>query len=205
MAQREVMMTDPLAEARNHFTEKKFVYLNGFIVDPLLAVVHRYAVMRAQIGAMDTNDPQAPNTPSAYGDTLMETLLELVWPSIEQVTGLKLFPTYSYFRVYKNGDVLEPHTDREACEISATMLLGYKAPAPWGMGFKQGELETAVEFSPGDAVVYRGMEVVHWRPAFEGEYNAQVFLHFVDRNGPHAGHRFDKRPALGIPLERANQ
>ena len=29
-----------------------------------------------------------------------------------------------------------------------------------------------------------------------GEWAAQVFLHYVDRTGPHAGWKFDKRPSL---------
>ena len=193
-------MSDQLAEVRSHFEEKKFVFLNGFLQDPLLMAAHRYALMKAELGEM-SQDEQVPGTPAAYADTLMETLLEISCPTLEHVTGLKLYPTYSYFRVYKNGDILEPHFDRPACEISCTLLLGYQAQ----MHFKQGELSTTVDFSPGDAVVYRGMDVAHWREAFEGTYNAQVFLHFVDQNGPHAGERFDKRPMLGVKVNEADQ
>jgi hypothetical protein len=30
----------------------------------------------------------------------------------------------------------------------------------------------------------------------------QVFLHYVERNGQHADHKFDKREGLGLPLTR---
>jgi hypothetical protein len=39
---------------------------------------------------------------------------------------------------------------------------------------------------PGDMVVYRGIEIEHWREPFdaeEGSYQVQVFLHYVDANG----------------------
>ena len=36
----------------------------------------------------------------------------------------------------------------------------------------------------GDAVLYKGCEVEHWRePYTEGTKQAQVFLHYVDANG----------------------
>jgi PKHD-type hydroxylase len=49
----------------------------------------------------------------------------------------------------------------------------------------------------GDAALYRGMDKVHWRePYKEGKWQAQVFLHYVDADGPHAEWKFDKRPKL---------
>ena len=56
-------------------------------------------------------DPQAPNTYSCYGDIAMETLLQLTQAKIEKAIKTKLIPTYTFARVYKNGDVLERHKD----------------------------------------------------------------------------------------------
>ena len=42
---------------------------------------------------------------------------------MQRYTGLDLEPTYSYLRVYKNGDVLHKHTDRKACEYSVSLTL----------------------------------------------------------------------------------
>jgi PKHD-type hydroxylase len=51
--------------------------------------------------------------------------------------------------------------------------------------------------SAGDAMLYRGMNKVHWRePYKEGKWQAQVFLHYVDADGPHAEWKYDKRPKL---------
>ena len=49
-------------------------------------------------------DKQIPNTFSCYADTVMETLLVKVLPVMQQETGLNLIPTYSYARLYKNGE-----------------------------------------------------------------------------------------------------
>ena len=56
-------------------------------------------------------------------DFVMENLHDFLLPRMEKATGLKLFPTYTYFRVYKNGDVLEKHKDRPSCEISVSLSL----------------------------------------------------------------------------------
>ena len=45
-------------------------------------------------------------------------------PEMEKVTGLKLYPAYTYARIYKKGDELKRHKDRFSCEISTTMNLG---------------------------------------------------------------------------------
>ena len=51
------------------------------------------------------NDRQAPDTFSIYGDNTFDTLLPIVQSKMEEATGLKLYPTYSYARLYKKGDV----------------------------------------------------------------------------------------------------
>jgi hypothetical protein len=42
------------------------------------------------------------------------------------------------------------------------------------------------------------MDVEHWREKYtEGQWQAQVFLHYVDADGPHADQKYDKRESLG--------
>ena len=54
----------------------------------------------------------------------METLLAGLKLKIEKATKLKLIETYSYARIYKNGDILKRHKDRQSCAVSATLSLG---------------------------------------------------------------------------------
>jgi hypothetical protein len=58
----------------------------------------------------------------------------------------------------------------------------------------------------GDAVMYRGCDIYHWREAYkEGKWQAQVFLHYVDQNGPHAEWKYDKRESLGLSKTDGSQ
>ena len=122
------------------FQKDKYLVVKGLLDEPLLGTVYAYAVKKSLSGSMALGDVQVPGTPSCYGDTFMEMLLELFRPRLERLTGLKLHPTYSYFRIYKHGDVLESHTDRPSCEISLSLTLGFEAAKPWPIFFEVNDL-----------------------------------------------------------------
>ena len=158
------------------------------------------------------SDRQVPDTYSHYADTAMETLLTWVQPAMEKHTGLKLSPTYSYARIYKKGDILHRHKDRFSCEISTTLNLGgdkwsiYLSPNE-NVGKPDGKKITVtinakgmkVDLKPGDMLVYKGMELEHWREAFEGDNCIQVFLHYNQVSKKADINRYDTRPHLGLP------
>jgi hypothetical protein len=57
---------------------------------------------------------------------------------------------------------------------------------------------TEINMQPGDAVIYLGCEIEHWREEFKGDWHAQAFLHYVDKNGPYKNFILDERQILGI-------
>ena len=121
---------------------------------------------------------------------------------MEKQTGYKLQPAYSYARIYKNGDVLHRHKDRYSCEISTTLNLGGD---PWPIFLepsgkvKQSGVE--VDLKPGDMLIYRGIELEHWREPFTGDNCGQVFLHYNNVDTQGLDNKFDSRPHLGLPSE----
>jgi len=129
-----------------------------------------------------------------YGHSVCEALLLSVQPVIEEVTGKRLSPTYSYSRIYWKGSTLEKHTDRPSCQYSVTLCLD-NDPKPWSI-FMAGK---KVTLKPGDLVVYQGCDIEHWREPLDVETQViQVFLHYVDLDGKYAEWAFDKRPLLGL-------
>ena len=131
-------------------------------------------------------DSQVPNALTVmHHEIVFETLQEKLWPFIEEQVGEELLPTYAYARLYSNGDVLEKHTDREACEVSVTIQLGRSHNYAWPIYVGDKRLDMA----EGDGVIYPGTEVPHWRNVCDGPkdyYSGQVFLHYVRKNGPYA-------------------
>jgi len=184
-----------MSDLADQFARQKYVVLRSCVADPNLTLLYRYARKRAERGTM-TPDGTAPGALAAPGDFFMDGLLMDLLPRAEEVSRLKLFPTYSYFRVYKRGDVLAKHTDRQSCEISLTLCLGYEAERPWPIMVEGPMGVSSIELAAGDALFYRGIDCPHWRGPLDGECTAQVFLHYVDQNGPYAEWKYDKRPAL---------
>jgi hypothetical protein len=143
----------------------------------------------------------------------METLMLKCQPEMEKVTGLKLYPAYTYARIYKKGDELKRHKDRFSCEISTTMNLGgdnwpiYLSPNK-NVGIPDGKKITTkskakgikIDLKPGDMLVYSGCELEHWREKFKGKECVQVFLHYNNQKTKGSlKNMFDQRPHLGLP------
>ncbi len=213
------------------FKKNKYTVIKQAISKDLAAFVANYFMMQKQVYDTcrqtryfspfenilgyyeDPVDGQIPNTYSAYGNIAMETLLLKCQPGMEKATGLKLYPAYTYARIYKKGDELKRHKDRFSCEISTTMNLGgddwpiYLSPSE-NVGIPDGKKITTtsqakgikVDLKPGDMLVYSGCELEHWREKFKGKECVQVFLHYNNRKTPGSkDNMFDKRPHLGLP------
>ena len=189
----------------SQFTIEKYVHLKGFLdIDNCKEFTAELKRLVAQ--QVTVKDSQCPKSEAVHGAVAFDKLLVDLLPHFERVSGKKLHPTYSYARLYKPGEKLEIHTDRPSCEISATLTLGFEGKAwPIYMGDEGGANASKVEMAVGDAVLYRGMDKYHWRKKFKGEWQAQVFLHYVDADGPHKEWKFDKRPALNLPVQDMQQ
>jgi len=180
------------AEIVEEFTSKRYVVIKQFISKSQCEDLFFYTLRRSTGGGMKP-DTQVAGAPAAYSDPRMERLLLRSRPVVERITGLKLFPTYSYLRAYQHGSELNPHRDRCACEISVTLSLGLRGASSWPIWIEGPQGPRPVSLKPGDGIVYRGIECLHWREPFDGDVAVQVFLHYVDKNGPHSGWKFDKR------------
>ena len=88
---------------------------------------------------------------------------------------------------------LKKHTDRPACEISVTVSIDSDG-TEWPI-YMDGN---PVYLEPGEGAIYLGCEVEHWREEFKGEYASQVFMHYVDKDGPHTNHFKDGRDLYGM-------
>lgn len=143
------------------------------------------------------DDGDVPQTYSHYADIAMEILLKRLKPIVEKATKLKLVENYSYLRVYKYGDVLKRHQDRDSCEISTTLNIG--TDKVWPIYMKNHKGEYKVLLSPGDMLIYEGIILEHWRKKFTGKNCAQAFFHYSDIRK--SGHRskYDGRESLGLP------
>jgi hypothetical protein len=126
-------------------------------------------------------------------DYIFEALLANKHKIMEEKTGLKLLPTYSYFRIYNKYAELKKHKDRPSCEISVTVSIGSCESYKWPI-YIDGN---PIFLEHGDAVIYKGCDYSHWRDEFLGDWHGQCFLHYVNADGPNKEWALDKRRILG--------
>ena len=194
MVIRKAITKDLAAFLANYFFIKKQVY-NTCSSARYISPFERF------LGYYESEKDQIPGAYASYGDIAMETLMLKCQSIMEKTTELKLYPAYTYARIYEKGHELKRHKDRFSCEISTTMNLGgdnwpiYLEPS--GLNSKKG---VKINLKQGDMLVYKGCELEHWREKFKGDECIQVFLHYNNSRTPGSKkNMFDERPHLGLP------
>lgn len=189
-----------------NFNKYGYCVVKSAISEELRDFVTQYALFDEQQNFLPekhttTPQPMVPDAHSKYADPAMETMLLHLHKIMQENTGLTLHPTYSYYRVYRTGDNLKPHSDRPSCEISATLCFNYSYDSKnyqWPI-FMEGN---RVDLEPGDMVIYKGCELTHWRDQFniddQHAWQVQGFFHYVNAAGPHTLYKFDSRSNVGV-------
>lgn len=190
------------------FKDNKYIYIKNIINSELSDFITQYALFD-EMQNFNPDNYQVPNAHSKYADPAMESLLLKILPVMQKNTGLSLYPTYSFYRIYRSGDILEPHKDRESCEISATICLNYSYdPEQYDWPIVMNEQK--ISMLPGSMVIYRGIELEHSRQEFnppnaENDWHVQAFLHYVDINGPYSLYKYDGRESIGVQKSQSRK
>ncbi len=144
-------------------------------------------------------------------------MLGLLWgltPIVAEIARRDLLPTYSYFRIYREGDICRVHSDRYSCEHSVSLTLDYSDGVPWALEMATrpsepsarveedfgGEGHSALVMHSGDAVLYDGVHRRHGRVTPNpNAWSAHLFLHWVERRGAYAEYAFDRNAESARP------
>jgi hypothetical protein len=138
----------------------------------------------------------------------LTTFLWGLTPIIGELTGADVLPSYDYFRIYRKDDICRVHSDRPSCEHSVSLTLAYSDDVPWPLEVGSvrvtgedpcvddfgDEPFSGIAMQPGDAVLYRGIELRHGRTMPNpNAWSAHLFLFWVERDGEFAQHAFDEQ------------
>jgi len=208
------------------YEEKYYKVVKGAVPKDVCSFLYTYTRIKSLCARtlINTNYPkyepehhgkfgerQVAGAYALYGDPVMETLLAMTCEIASKTIGLNLEPTYTYWRMYEKGHDLKRHKDRGSCQHSATLCLGYDKSNlkdqsynwPMYVGPVDGERNTdgvPIYLEPGDMLFYNGCQLEHWRDPLLAKNQSQVFLHYVDKDGPlYDTCKFDARPHLGLP------
>ncbi|HTE16322.1 MAG TPA: SEC-C metal-binding domain-containing protein [Burkholderiales bacterium] len=161
------------------------------LITPARAAELAQEFFRVEEEGRYTTDGQAPNSPAIYNFLPFVRLMVEKVPLVSELCGEPVLPTYAYGRIYKHGEELKRHRDRDACEISWTLNLAQDADWPIFIQKPNGEA-VGMNLQPGDAIMYLGCDADHWREQFAGQNFVQVFIHYVRAHGPRAYTFFDR-------------
>jgi hypothetical protein len=178
------------------FEQSGYVVIKQFIPSLLCQYIAKNVRVLEANSRLSFGDTQVEKAFSGGSPAVAETLLDLMTPELSNTLGYELYPTYSYLRVYVKGAVLRKHTDRYSCEVSATIPIEFETERIWPLCLEIDGNAKMIELEPGDALIYKGIQIPHWREPFEGERQVQVFLHYVKKDGEYSEFKFDKRPDL---------
>ena len=196
------------------------MFIRKFLPDEICNFVYNYCILKfsQEEEIEDRIDFQTHSFISRYGDPVMETILDMTTPVIEQNVGKKLWPANSFFRIYDKTSDLPIHTDRGSCEYTIALCLGAQ-PSDKPYNIYLGELDPNSDYGyfyddkkwekvkiehkfpmlPNDALIFQGVNKVHWREYCEHDHYITVFLHYVEQEGEYKHLKFDKRRSLGAP------
>lgn len=196
------------------------IFIKEFLPQQILNLTYSYSVIKYANQKNFNLDTQTNSLISEHSDYLMETLLDISTPVIEKNVNKKLFPTYSFFRIYDKGSSLPIHVDRHSCEYTVALCLGadpidkpyeifigeednnsdYKFFDDNGV-YNRYRIDHKFPMFPNNALIFKGMDKIHWREYCTHDHFITVFLHYVDQEGPYKEFKYDKRDFLGIKKE----
>ena len=194
-----------MLNTNQQFTQSGAIYvkdvipqnLTQFLTHVLLRTEHELKIQNIPQG-----DAQVQGALAVMGHSLIfDTVAERIWPFLETILEEELIPTYSYARLYTNGNELPVHTDRPSCEISLSIQLGRSHHYSWPIYAGNQRFDLA----EGDGMLYSGCTVPHWRNVCAGPdnyYSGQLFCHFVRAQGPYAEYAGDQRWNNHMPFKR---
>lgn len=190
------------------------ILIEKFLPEDILNIYYSYCIFKF----MNENvnfDHQANSLAGVYSDFLSEVILDLSTPVIEKNVGKKLFPTYTFTRVYDKNSRLPVHVDRPACEYTVALCIGAdpnNIPYDIFVGeedntsayrylnnqgeYRRYKIEHKFSMLPNNALIFKGLEKLHWREECTHDHYITVFLHYVDQEGEYKEWAFDKRETL---------
>jgi hypothetical protein len=185
------------------FETANYLIVKQALSAEICALLTEYALFKAELNPIKRKDA-LNNVHREYNDPLMETLLKKLTPIIENATHKALWPTLSFYYVYKNGTQLAPHKDRSSCQFVAGLYIGadlafQSQPDGWPLIIEESGHPTPISLQPGDLVIFKGHETTHWRNTFTGDWFVSAIFGYVDKAGPFHFQKYDQRKQLGKP------
>jgi hypothetical protein len=174
---------DLLARARQRLGEHGYVNVGNALHPLQIRALGAYYRQIAEASG-SLGDSQCAGRFGMHNESLSQFVHRQLLPLMQALTNELIIPSYSYFAAYRPRAVLGRHTDREQCELTMSLLVRYeperKGVAAWPLYIETAAGPIAIHQRIGDAFVFQGRVLPHWRPELpEGHVSDSLLLHFV--------------------------
>src|SRR5262249_4433393 len=154
-----------------------------------LAALRRYYRNLIAEGFLRYSDDEWNNRYFMDRDSIAHFFHQQFTDLVSEVAGERVKPTFLFFASYPPGSELLPHRHREQSWYSMSLLIDHSPEpedvSPWPIFLRPPGADTAfpINLGVGDALLYRGREVSHYRhPLPQGQYSSLWFLFYVSES-----------------------
>jgi Sulfotransferase family len=168
--------------ARDDFARTGYALLTSIVPPGQITALGRYYRNLVAAGQWAKGDEQVRLRHGHHNETMARYFHHQLLPVVCRVVGQRVKPSYCYVSAYREGAVLRPHVDRKQCAYTVSLWLdnGTGEPAqPWPLWFEAADGAVSVIQKPGDAVVFLGCDLPHWRYAPTGPVSTALLFHYV--------------------------
>jgi hypothetical protein len=178
---------DPqLERAHDELMSRRYTVIQELIPPVQLMAIRQYYRALISEGFVQFADQDWPDRYFAKRDSLAYCFHQQLTPVVSKIAGEPVKPSFAFLTSYRPGAILHPHKDRAQCHYSLSILLDHTPePAdvsPWPIFVQPpGASEaTPVRIALGDALMYFGEEVLHYRDALPvGQSSTLWFFFYV--------------------------
>ncbi len=172
------------AHWRMRLAQEGYLHIPSLISPLQIAALREYTRQRRTSSPMQSQDDDYTRRQFKIFDPMMRFWHQHLQSVLSPLVDCKLIPSYSMISYYEDTK-LKSHKDRDPCIWNVSVQLDSEPPsaegAPWPLWLETKHGPTAIPLQAGDALVYRGREIEHWRDPLPPNRRETVLLfHFVD-------------------------
>lgn len=167
--------------ARNRLERTRFAKLEGLLASPQRQALADYYQRLIEAGGWALGDAQVERRFGRHNEPVAASLHRQLTAFVSDIAGQRVKPAYCYVSAYRGAAILRPHLDRLQCDFTVSVVVDLNACArEWPLRLLTGMGARSVKLKAGDAVIFRGCELPHWRGRGRSDAQAtMILLHYV--------------------------
>src|ERR1019366_8112023 len=173
-------------KTRPLFEQRRYCELPSLIHKAHVAALGRYYRELIDLGNWAAGDEQVRQRHGQHNETMSRYFHHQLADFVSRVAGEPVKPAYAYVSAYREGAILKPHVDRKQCVFTLSLWIdegSERSTEAWPLWFETHNGKVAITQKPGDAVLFRGCELPHWRDRpLPGSVSTTLLFHYVPRD-----------------------